>query len=310
MVDANRESGFDRNPEIDPAGRGLVHSIGIHPIKSLAGLHPERWLFGPDGPLLDRRWMLVDENHRFLSLRELPGLAAFHPSLPDEPSGGLPSFIEVRHEDESIRIHPAESESGGTARLWKADRIVVDEGDEAAEWFSRRVDRTVRLVRHLPDLDPWTQPEPEADGATTGLADGYPVLVLAGSTMRDAVGDRWSRRRFRANIVVEGVAAGAEDLWASIRIGEVHLDLVKPCVRCVATTVDPDEAARTGTEPLATLARTRTWNGKPVLGWNAIVRRPGVVRCGDAVEVVTARDRSPIDQAPNAAGRVPRRTDP
>ena len=158
------------------------------------------------------------------------------PLPPDEPTGGLPSFVEIRHEDDSIRIRPSEAESG-TARLWKADRIVVDEGDEAADWFSRRVDRGPSgLVRHLPDLDPWTQPEPEADDATTDLADGYPVLVLAGSTMRDAVGDRWSRRRFRANIVVEGVPAGAEDLWSSIKI-EVHLDLVKPCVRCVATTV-------------------------------------------------------------------------
>lgn len=293
-----------------PASRppvGNVDSIGVHPVKSLRGLRPDAWWFDRWGPALDRRWMLTDEAGRFLSLREVPELALLRP-MPVGPRAGnvgtdamaedrLPQ-IRLELGTESIEFEPTRRPDTAHARLWKADRVIVDEGDEVAAWLSDRLDRSVRLVRHRPDLDPWQQPEAEARGASTGLADGYPVLVVAARTIADAVGPAFSDRRFRANIVVGGVPPATEDSWSRIRIGPVELELVKPCVRCVATTVDPDSGTRDGPEPLTTLSRTRRWNGKPVLGWNALVRQPGMVSVGDGVHVLEQRAISPVDHQP------------
>ena len=304
MVDAKIE---DENPVSEPSSRddaGRVGSIGVHPVKSLAGLGPDRWWFDPTGPSLDRRWMLIDEQGRFLSLRELPQLARLRPSFigPEAGEAGsgpvredaLPA-VRLVADEEHIEFEPTRTSNHSRARLWKADRVIVDEGDEVAAWLSRRLDQPVRLVRHRPDLDPWSQPEPEAQGASTGLADGYPVLVVAARTIEDAVGPSWSRLRFRANIVVQDVPPASEDLWSRISIGDTELELVKPCVRCVATTVDPDLGTRDGTEPLATLVRTRRWDGRPVMGWNALVRRPGMVSVGDPVRILERRSSSPIE---------------
>ena len=64
---------------------------------------------------------------------------------------------------------------------------------------------------------------------------------------------------------------------------------MKGCDRCVMTTIDPDTAA-TGKEPIATLARSRRWDGKVWFGIYLIPdeRRTGdVIRVGDPVEVLT-----------------------
>ena len=67
---------------------------------------------------------------------------------------------------------------------------------------------------------------------------------------------------------------------------------VKACERCVMTTVDPETAER-GREPLATLARTRRWDGKTWFGVNLIpdVTDPSGadaprIAVGDEVEVL------------------------
>jgi uncharacterized protein YcbX len=276
----------DSEPQIDTP---RVAALGVHPVKSLRGIEPDVWQFDDRGPRLDRRWMLVDADDRFVSLREEPRLARCHVGLldPDAPLPGL----RLSWDGDEVEVRPADDADHATttATLWGASRVVIDEGDEVADWLSSRLGRAVRLRRHLPDRDPWTQPDPPAEGATTGLSDGYPVLVLATATISAAVGPAFAARRFRANILVSGVPAHAEDRWRRIRIGKVELELVKPCVRCVATTVDPETGTRTGTEPLSTLARTRTWNGKPVLGWNALVRTSGEIRQGSPITVLATR---------------------
>jgi len=55
---------------------------------------------------------------------------------------------------------------------------------------------------------------------------------------------------------VSGAAPWAEDCWRRIRIGGVLFSVVKPCDRCIVTTIDPETGQRPDrTEPLRNLER-------------------------------------------------------
>jgi uncharacterized protein YcbX len=94
--------------------------------------------------------------------------------------------------------------------------------------------------------------------------------------------------RFRPNIVVTGCPPFAEDRWKRIQLGPVVFDLVKPCARCVITTTDQATAER-GKEPLRTLATyRRRRDGKVLFGQNLLHEGEGVIRAGDAVEILSS----------------------
>jgi uncharacterized protein YcbX len=130
--------------------------------------------------------------------------------------------------------------------VWDDEVAGLDLGPEPAAWFSRFLDRPLRLVRfdaghrRLANTA-WTG----GLEARTAFADGYPILnrrlALAGHA---AVG----MARFRPNLVVDGLEEHGEDHLDEIRFhgadGPVVLKLVKPCPRCPIPDIDPDTAER------------------------------------------------------------------
>ncbi|WP_149865757.1 MOSC domain-containing protein, partial [Salmonella enterica] len=71
------------------------------------------------------------------------------------------------------------------------------------------------------------------------------------------------------------------DSWKALRIGDAIFDVVKPCSRCIFTTVSPEKGQKHPSgEPLATLQAFRTAqdNGAVDFGQNRIARNTGVVR--------------------------------
>jgi len=61
--------------------------------------------------------------------------------------------------------------------------------------------------------------------------------------------------------------------------------VVKPCSRCVMTTVDQYLGEKAGKEPLRTLMKYRRQGNKVMFGQNVIHRGQGEIRVGDVVEV-------------------------
>ncbi len=89
--------------------------------------------------------------------------------------------------------------------------------------------------------------------------------------------------------VVTGAQPWEEDSWKVVRIGDVIFDVVKPCSRCVFTTVSPEKGQKHPTgEPLTTLQgfRTAQDNGDVDFGQNLIARNSGVIRVGDEVAIL------------------------
>ena len=120
------------------------------------------------------------------------------------------------------------------------------------------------------------------------LADAYPFLIIGQSSL-DELNKKldlpMTMTRFRPNFVFTSGLANEEDSWKNFKIGGVLFEGVKPCARCVLTTVNPDTGEK-GLEPLKTLAVYRKQNGKVNFGENVIARSNGEIKIGDLIEVL------------------------
>lgn len=131
-----------------------------------------------------------------------------------------------------------------------------------------------------------------------GFADAYPVHLLNIASVRDIAGrvrkdiPRFSARRFRSNVLVDGPGAYNEDDWKKIRIGNHVFYCACRTVRCRLPNVDPDTAARHPVEPDKTLKSFRCIDeGDPLnacLGLQLVPEEAGPFRlhAGDEVEVL------------------------
>lgn len=276
-------------------------SLHLYPVKALAGVTREELRVEPWGPSADRRWMLASPDGSQVTQREQPRLA-FVRAVPvlAGASGGGPgeAALDVTapgREPIGIGVPPADRDTV-PVRLFGTKLDVVPADAEASDWFSAYLGTQVLLV-HLdaPGRRRPIDPQFAPDGQTVSLADGFPLLLTADSSLNAlnsliAQGDHANEgplpmNRFRPNLVVAGSAPWAEDEWRRLRIGEVVFRVAKPCGRCVVTTTDQTSGVR-GREPLRTLARHRRFGDQLVFGQNLIPERTGRVRSGDSVEVL------------------------
>jgi len=235
----------------------------------------------------DRRMMVVTPDGHFLTQREYPKLALVTPSVSGEELTLTASGMDT------ISLLTRKAGATTSVDIWRSHDVeAVDQGNEAAEWFSTHLGMSVRLV-HIADGYIRALDEKYAinsDGHT-GFADGYPIL-LASQESLDDLNARLDfpvpMNRFRPNVVVQGCEPFAEDEWVRIRIGEVEMEIVKPCARCVVTTIDKETLAKSK-EPLKTLASYRTRAGGAMFGQNVIPLNEGRLRLGINVEVLSTR---------------------
>jgi uncharacterized protein YcbX len=109
--------------------------------------------------------------------------------------------------------------------------------------------------------------------------DAAPILVVTDGGVAQLAVDH---RRFRPNIVLEGVDGPQEREWVGrrLRAGSALLFVHEPCERCVVTTIDPDTL---DVDP-DVLRRTRLELGG-MMGVYCDVLVPGEISVGDAVEL-------------------------
>ena len=120
---------------------------------------------------------------------------------------------------------------------------------------------------------------------SVSFADGYPYLILGSASMHhlnDQLDTPLDINRFRANLIVETEIPHEEDNWKEISVNNQSLVMIKPCARCIMTTINQDTAEK-GKEPLSTLSKYRGSNNKILFGMNAISITQGIIRVGDEV---------------------------
>jgi len=280
-----------------------VSALYVHPLKSAAGIRVQEITLDARGAVGDRRWVLADEdaNGDMITARETHRLVLIRPSfLTADRRGGIgltaPGLDPLTVPLDAIDL----AAPTRLVRVWDDDVVAHDAGDVPAAWCTAAVGRPCRLL-WLADVDrrplaPRFAGSINPDSRYVAMSDGAPLLLL-GMASVDALNARlverghaevMDPRRFRANILITGTLPHDEDTWRDIRIGDVSLSVGSACTRCVFTTVDPD-TAESGQEPLRTFAQYRRADGGVIFGMNTTHREPGVIRVGDAVEVVSLR---------------------
>jgi uncharacterized protein YcbX len=265
-----------------------LSAIHIFPIKSCAPLVLNEAVVEPRGLARDRRWMIVDAAEKFVTGRQQSRLTLIR-ARPDGSAlqldaPGMPT-LRVETPINGARVDTA---------VWEAAVTPSLAADDAHRWFSTYLGAPHRLVymdeacaRPIKAMYAGKYGE---DADRVSFADAFPLLLISQAAL-DQLNDKLAQPvpmlRFRPNLVVAGTEPHAEDGWKRIRIGDVELDVVKACTRCVFTTVDFERGERDPSgEPLRTLTKYRRSPDGVTFGQNLIPRRLGRIRVGDTVEVL------------------------
>ena len=203
-----------------------ILAIKIYPIKSFRGISLTSALAMNAGFEFDRRWMLIDENNRFISQREFPILAQFITKIENNQlsvsyKGSIVSF------DTDLTMVREFS-----AKVWDDEALVQEINLDVSDWFS--------------DIP-------------VSLADGYPYLIIGDKSLEflnSKLEKPVTMNQFRPNIVIKTEYPHQEDDLEIITIGDVKFSNIKPCGRCMMVNTNQNNSI-IGKEPLKTLATYR-----------------------------------------------------
>lgn len=261
----------------------VIRALFVYPVKSCGAIALDHAQLEAKGLKWDRHWMAVDETGRFVSQREYAALARIVPAFVEDgvrlSRDGMASSLLLPFEA------PAEARRV-SATVWSDTVEALDEGDEAAQWFTKAVGVPLRLVRFAQDVTrlasrKWTNDE----DVPVRFPDAFPLLVTSEASLADLNARLVAKgaqpvpmSRFRPNIVVDGEGAFDEDFIDTMEIdGDVVLRFAKPCARCPITTIDQLTGERDPqwpAEPLDTLAVYRAnprVDGGLAFGQNAMI---------------------------------------
>lgn len=259
-----------------------IAELRLYPIKSCRGRSVERATIGARGFETDRRAMIVAADGTFLTQRSHPKLA----QIEVETASGLQVTLD------GTPFKAGFGSNRKTVRVW-GDTLSarVAEGPVNAR-LSEFLGEPVCLVA----MDAASERQTAAGFGAPGpvsFADGFPYLITTTASLRalsETAGDDIPMERFRPNIVIETDTPWLEDDWTTLDMGGHVFDLVKPCTRCVVTTLDQQTGEQVGQSTMQAMIKTRArsgpWGKGVIFGMNAMARRVGGdLRVGMAVKV-------------------------
>lgn len=263
----------------------MLEQLNIYPIKSCSGIQLQQAETENRGFPMDRRWMLVEADGKFISQRKTPQLGQFNILISDNSltvsyPGESPLSIGLNsHLQQQVEI-----------QIWNDTLHCHHVAHHASKWFSQILHREVYLVAMDPSVKrPLIKKHlPQDQNFEVSFADGYPYLLTNHASLDDLnsrLENPIGMDRFRANIEVSGFEAFSEEDWKRIKIGTVDFLVVKPCARCQVTTID-QQTGTASKEPLKTLATYRRQNGQVMFGVNMLALNRGTVRLNDTIKIL------------------------
>jgi uncharacterized protein len=257
--------------------------INIYPIKSLGGISLKKSRIEERGLALDRRWMLVDKENKFITQR----------------TNALLSLLKVNLHDNGIEINNKEHgtvtfEFGQTIPktkkvvVWDSVVDALEVSQKVNEYLSSFLNAEIRLVFMPDDSKRLVDTNYAKSGEIVSFADAFPCLLIGNASLTDLNGKLevpLPMNRFRPNLVVNTSVPFDEDIWSEFSIGSANFAGVKRCARCVVTTID-QATGKKGAEPLKTLSSYRNFNNKVLFGQNVLYKGGSAqISLGDEVRI-------------------------
>ena len=234
-----------------------VLELWRYPVKSLQGERLEQATVTAAGLEGDRRFALFDVDTGFgLTGRRVPELLFAAARLRDD--GGVDITLpdgSVTRDDEALSA-------------WLGRRVMLRSADaEVARRYENPVDFEDEAMSAWAPF--------EGAGGAFHDSGGARVSLVSTATI-----GAWDRRRFRANVYLDG---DGEDAFVGSRValGDAVLDVDMRIKRCVMTTRPQAGGVERDLDVLRTINRDR--NGYLSVG--ALVVRPGTVRVGDTLRL-------------------------
>lgn len=251
-----------------------VSRLSITPVKGTALQHPPEVRLDSYGVAENRRFFLIDARGRLFSGARAPGLMQIHADYAPE------------REHLSLTFPDGTLAKGSATAL--GDTVDVDFWGRPTSgrvlegtWtlaLSDFVGKSVRLVRA------------EHFGGGT---DVRPLTLMSTASVeelsRRAGLDDADGRRFRMLIELGGCEPHEEDTWEGklMRLGEAVIRVGRAVPRCLVVNKEPDTGEK-GLNALRVIAeyRERSSDNQLVFGVYGDVEDPGLVRVGDAAELL------------------------
>ncbi len=281
-----------------------VVEIHRYPVKSMLGERLESIEVREDGLRGDRSWAVRDDGRGGIEGgRKLPALLSCQARFLEDiaetgpipvPEIELPSGERLRANDPNAAAKLSALASRPLS-LWP--RLPADESDhykraaaDKADMLEELHDIFARLPDEpLPDLGKLPAAILTASTLPGTYFDCFPLFLLT-TTSLESLGQanptsQFDVRRFRPNLLLESdVGVGyPENAWVGkrIRVGTTVFSIETECPRCVMTT---HALADLPKDPK--IMRTLVQENGGNIGVYAAITEPGIVREGDAVEII------------------------
>ncbi len=269
-----------------------ISDLYIYPIKSTKGLRLPHASVDELGLAFDRRFVVSDDSGQFITARTEPTLCLVSATISD-----LGIILTAPNMPELLLEYQKFSNQYKNVNVWGDDIAGQLCSIEASSWFSEYLHRPCKLLYFGKESSRVKKPNTES-ARKVAFADGYPLLLIS-QTSLDDLNQRLisnnekpvSMAQFRPNIVVENCLPFAEDGWQYIRIGDIDFKVSKPCVRCIFTTVNPENGDKSPQQqPLTTLKTYRqTDQGEVLFGQNLIPLNSGQIAQGDNITIIKTK---------------------
>jgi uncharacterized protein len=262
-----------------------VTELNFYPVKSCGGTTLDTAEVALRGIVHDREWLVVNETNIAITQRDVSSMCLIKPSVSESADELLLNAPGMN----LIHVPITDKFGQREVTVWSNQCRADDQGDAAAAWLSEYLGVRCRLVRMSDDNTRQVdQKYAKRETDQVGFADEFPHLLISEESLDD-LNSRLDKPipmdRFRPNIVIKGCNAFDEDTWNTVKIGDIVFDIVKPCARCVITTIDQSNGSK-GIEPLKLLAKYRNTNNKLLFGQNIVHHSTGKLRIGDLLEVL------------------------
>ena len=193
-----------------------LDKIIIYPIKSLDGFSLSNAKILPSGALkYDRQWAIVDENGKFFNGKRNHLIYQLRSNFNEDLSK-----VSLKREGSNVINHfPL-----------KTDNKELE--SYLSDYFGSSVYLKENKINGFPDDSDASGPTIISTATLETIAEWFPNLTV-----------EEIRRRLRANLEISGVPAFWEDQlfadknqWVNFKIGEIEVQGINPCQRCIVPT--------------------------------------------------------------------------